>query len=326
MAEEAKEKEGEEALDLLPKYIDEWLNQYPSPHTRRNYRRHLDRLITLLGKIHIVDAEVGDLLFAARALQDTPNVSNSTFSATTYAWRSFYKYLRRRSIVRENPAELIVRMPAPEAGRDIPTQSEVRRMWRLLRHEKVWKKADPAKRYQIIRDRYVLAMFLSTGVRNAELRGLQRKHFDIRRRRVTVLGKRRRIRTQYWDESVDKYILPMLKRCATDDAYVLTGRGGTPYKKDDSVNGMLALICKRAGAERYTAHQFRHFAATWISEKHGIDRAMKFLGHSTSSGLSTSMRYDQRKDKREIIGSTFDDEEPEGDNDSDDVDYTDGLV
>ena len=95
------------------------------------------------------------------------------------ALRTFFKYLQRRGVIEQNPARLA---PTPKADKPLPRFLTVDEVFHLL------SQAGGDTAFQSLRDRAILELFYSGGLRLAELAGLNLKSLDVSKGRGTRLG------------------------------------------------------------------------------------------------------------------------------------------
>lgn len=143
-----------------------------------------------------------------------------------------------------------------------------------------------------VRDRAIVAMLFSTGMRSSELRNLQREHIDGMEVSIHE-GKGMRDRTTYMDERtrelLDVYFMTRFDR----SHYVFVTSTGRQLGKS-TLRAILNTLCKKAGLEHIHPHMFRHGIATYLLQQ-GMNLRMiqKFLGHSD---LATTEQYLHVKD------------------------------
>jgi integrase/recombinase XerC len=151
-----------------------------SPHTESNYRRDLGALVVYC------DAERVDAwgkldsfhirTFAAREHRD--GLGPRSVQRRLSALRGFFNYLIRERVIEANPA---VDIRAPKAPKRLPKTLDVDQVASLLAR----KATDPLSR----RDLAMLELLYSSGLRLAELAGLDIADLDVADRTVRVLGK-----------------------------------------------------------------------------------------------------------------------------------------
>ncbi|MFC1528859.1 tyrosine recombinase XerC, partial [Candidatus Latescibacterota bacterium] len=147
------------------------------------------------------------------------------------------------------------------------------------------------------RDRAILELFYSTGIRLSELNGLDIDSLDFHNGVLRVLGKRRKERIVPFGrkakESIEKY-LPWRKTCidrsrnAGETALFISNRGTRIAQRtiQSAVSKYLHAISEK---EHLSPHVLRHSFATHMLDNGADLRAVQeFLGHTS---LSTTQIY-----------------------------------
>ncbi len=151
-----------------------------SPHTEAAYRRDLESLAAFCDGEKIGDWKRLDShhvrTFAAREHRD--GLGPRSVQRRLSALRGFFNYLRRAGVLDANPA---VEIRAPKAAKRLPKTLDVDQVASLLARAP----ADVLSR----RDLAMLELLYSSGLRLAELAGLDVADLDLADRTVRVLGK-----------------------------------------------------------------------------------------------------------------------------------------
>lgn len=148
-----------------------------------------------------------------------------------------------------------------------------------------------------LRDRAVVLLALSSGLRNAELQALNRSDIAVddgggddaqRGGSGTVVGKRSKKRTFYVDaDALDALCDYLSTRADECEALFISERGQRLSKR--AIQERVAHWCKRAGIEHIHPHQFRHSYATRLANASIDSMVLKTLmGHED---LRTTTRY-----------------------------------
>lgn len=93
--------------------------------------------------------------------------------------RSFFKFLKRKNLIKKNPASYLI---TPKKEKRLPEVLSVEQMIKILEKpekENVWAR----------RDKAILELFYSTGIRLSELAGLDFASIDYSGETIRVLGK-----------------------------------------------------------------------------------------------------------------------------------------
>jgi integrase len=118
------------------------------------------------------------------------------------------------------------------------------------------------------RDEAMIRLFLDTGMRLGEMRGMKVSDLDLDLMVAIVHGKGRRFRTVPFGDTttaaLDRYMRVRSRHPLAARPELWLGRKGPLL--DSGVAQMLLRRCKLAGLPRIHAHQFRHtFAHRWLA-------------------------------------------------------------
>jgi len=219
-------------------------------------------------------------LFAARS--HAAGLAPRSVQRRLSAIRTFFRFLLRERVLRGNPAEDV---RAPKAARRLPHTLDPDQMARLLEL--------PGSGPFIARDRAMMELFYSSGLRLAELAGLDVGDIDLRDRTVRVLGKGSKTRVV----PVGRVAAEALRTWAGErgalarpgTAAVFVGRGGGRLGPR-AIQLRVAYWARRQGLPMHVhPHLFRHSFASHLLESSGDLRGVQeLLGHAA---LSTTQIY-----------------------------------
>jgi integrase/recombinase XerC len=143
------------------------------------------------------------------------------------------------------------------------------------------------------RNRAIMELFYSSGLRLAELVGLNLADLDLSDRTVRVLGKGSRERIvpvgRMAATALRHYLAERKRRAKPGESALFLGRRGERLGPRE-VQFRVALWARKAGISRHvTPHMFRHSCATHLLESSsGIREVQEFLGHAS---ISTTAIY-----------------------------------
>ena len=256
-----------------------------SPHTLRAYASDLAQfaghLRDELGR-EAAPHEVDHLLirsFLARLHRG--GLSRGSAARKLAALRTFFRYLSREGVVARNPARALL---APRGERRIPSPLDERQVADLL----ALPEADDAA----LRARALLELLYATGIRCAELVGLDLGEVDLEARMIRVLGKGRKERVVPFgrpaEQALRRYLPARARARPRSDALFVNRRGGR--LTDRSVRSIVTRrIREVASSRRVSPHTLRHSFATHLLGRGADLRAIQeLLGHSR---LATTQRY-----------------------------------
>lgn len=198
------------------------------------------------------------------------------------AARTFFRYLLREKHVKSNP---VVAVTAPKSGKRLPGNLDADRMARLL--------DIPGEGPIVDRDRAILELLYSSGLRLSELTGLDCNDIDSRDRTVRVTGKGSKERIvpvgRYALEALEKWYRSRAGLAAPDEpALFVSSRGQRLSQR--SVQARVSHWARRQGiGTNVHPHLFRHsFATHMLESSHDLRGVQELLGHAN---ISTTQVY-----------------------------------
>jgi len=265
-----------------------------SPHTVRAYIDDLGQfIIHLRGELgrEPRPRDVDVLLlraFLARLHRD--GLKKSSAARKLASLRTFFRYLCREGILEANPARALV---SPRLERRIPAHLDEADVARLV--------AVVGDCDADVRARAILELLYATGIRCAELVGLDLPEVDLEARFVRVLGKGQKERLVPFGAPAEKALrayLPVRATCRPrTDAVFVNARGGRLTGR--SVRSIVQRrVVQAAVSQRISPHGLRHSFATHLLERGADLRSIQeLLGHAR---LSTTQKY-THLDTRHIL-------------------------
>jgi len=207
------------------------------------------------------------------------------------ALRAFLKFLRKRGIPSLSP-ELIELAKVPERSLDLISPTELGRLM----------KAPDIKTQVGLRDKAILQLLFSTGLRVSELCNLSIDDVDLTRDEFSVRGKGDKIRVVFLSDEAKESVTHYLKgRKDMDDAlFVQYGKKANAAKdlrlSPRAVQRLLKRCAAKAGITRkVTPHVIRHsFATDLLSNGADLRSVQALLGHAH---IGTTQIYTHVTDK-----------------------------
>lgn len=208
------------------------------------------------------------------------------------ALRAFLKYLRKRGVESLQP-EKIELAKVPERSLEIISIEELNKLLGSPQGEDV----------RSLRDRAILELLFSTGLRVSELCALNRD-IDLRNEELSVKGKGEKIRVVFLSDRARKILKKYLdKRVDMDEAlFVQLSPNANKYREGSvrltprSVERLVKRYAVKAGiSQEVTPHAIRHSFATDLLQNGADLRSVQaLLGHSN---VSTTQVYTHVTDK-----------------------------
>jgi len=281
-----------EAKDTFIRHLTNEKNS--SVHTVRNYLNDLSGFERFLieEKIEIkalseIDKHLLRRFLAHLKLQ---NKSKRTLLRRIACFRSFFKYMKRQGRIEHNPMEEI---DTPKLEKSLPISLTYPQIERLLGQPEV-------NTFLGFRDRCIMELLYSSGLRISELASLNRSDFDPKGLKLKVRGKGKKERLIPITDSAAKWITDYLvhqdrkedgkkhKKQVDEEAIFLSkwGKRITVRSLDRNFAKYLTL----AGlSSSITPHTIRHTIAThWLENGMDLKTIQLLLGHSS---LSTTTIY-----------------------------------
>ncbi len=262
-----------------------------SPHTARAYRADVSQLLSRAAAAGACELEELDLalLRGWLAAMTSSGLARSTMARRASAARTFTAWASRTARMTHDPA---TRLVAPRRDQHLPTVLRADQSAALLDLATV--RADDAEPAHL-RDRAALELLYATGIRVAELVGLDLDDLDLERNVVRVVGKGDKQRTVPFGlpaaRGVRDWISrgrPRLLNARSGPALLLGRRGGRWDQRQ--VRTLVHHLLREAGTGVDAGpHALRHSAATHLLDG-GADlrTVQELLGHAS---LATTQVY-----------------------------------
>ena len=270
---------------MLKKYAEEFFNSLKaekdaSPHTLTAYTNDLKEFSLFIDK---KPAEINHIdIRSYLASLHYKKLMKSSISRKLATIRSFFKYLHREGIIKKNPAKLV---SSPKVQRNLPKFLTVDEAFALMN-------APKGDTFQEGRDKAILELLYSSGLRVSELTLLDINDFDIKESLVRVKGKGKKERIipvgSKAVKALQNYLPERILIKKKSRALFLNRRGGRLTQRSvrrivDKYSRMIAL------KSNISPHALRHTFATHLL--HGgadLRSIQELLGHSS---LSTTQKY-----------------------------------
>lgn len=258
--------------------------------TVENYDRYLNRFLAFskaTSPKQITEQSVREFRISLnRSGGVSGTMKKNTQNYHLIALRAFLKFLRKRDIESLNPERIEL---AKTGGRDLDliTASELERLM----------KGPSGDTLQALRDRAILELLFSTGLRVSELCSLN-QDLDLTRDEFSVRGKGEKVRVVFLSPSAKKAVAEYLKKRGdfSDALFVSYGVGTKKGGKDlsrltpRSVERIVKHYATKAGITRkVTPHVIRHsFATDLLSNGADLRSVQAMLGHAN---IATTQVY-----------------------------------
>ncbi|HEX8591197.1 MAG TPA: site-specific tyrosine recombinase/integron integrase [Candidatus Paceibacterota bacterium] len=257
--------------------------------TIENYAHYLERFFAQMQIKEVGDITEDRVREFRMWLNRQPGVAGSMKRRTQnyylIALRAFLKYLRKRDIAALSP-EKIELAKLPERSLDLISPAELERLMEAASGDDL----------KSVRDKAILELFFSTGLRVSELCSLD-NDLDLSRDEFSVRGKGDKVRVVFLSPAAKDAIRTYLKnRKDMEEAlFVSTPRGkenkSVPTRLTPrSIEMLIKTYAAKAGiTKKVTPHVLRHsFATDLLSNGADIRSVQQLLGHAS---INTTQIY-----------------------------------
>jgi site-specific recombinase XerD len=273
--------------DLIMDYVEHLeVEGGRSAKTAENYRLYLERLVEFTGNI-TVEMLTPEIVRKYRLwLNRHINIHGETLSLITQnyhlvALRGFLRYVSNRDIVSVSPDKIIL----PKVARKQVTFLHYDEVVRLIEQIDCSDESG-------LRDRAIVELLFSSGLRVSELVNLNRDHVNTKRREFMVRGKGQKDRPVFVSKSaaehVDAYLSarfdnlpPLFLSYSKNNISSTTG----DYRRLQarSIQRMISKYTRLAGITKHVSpHTMRHsFATDLLMNGADIRSVQTMLGHSS---------------------------------------------
>lgn len=250
-----------------------------SSHTCRAYSTDLEMFYNFISQEFQV-SEIGQvehgMIRSWLARESQRKISSRSIQRKISVLRSYFKFLINEKIVVNNPMEKIV---APRVSRRLPYFIDSVKMDTLL------DETDFGSGFRGIRNRLIIQLLYTTGIRLSELQSLTVENIDFRAGTIRVSGKRNKERiiplTPEMVKGLDAYILVREKQYGTGGSLFLSDSGKPMYPK-----AVYLIVKKYLGTitthSRRSPHTLRHtFATQLLNNGADLNAVKELLGHAS---------------------------------------------
>lgn len=283
-AREAGYTRSEAAQGYLRDYLAHLANERRlSVHTTRNYARDIGALIELAGDTPLGRLEVREIRRFVAQLHGR-GLDGRTLARMLSAWRGFFNYLAREHGFGQNPC---LGIRAPKAAKRLPHALSPDEAGRLMEVS--------GDDWLALRDKAILELFYSSGLRLSELTGLAPTDVNYGDATVRVTGKGAKTRIV----PVGRHAITALKTWLAareripgvrHDA-LFVNRSGTRLSQRAVQARLKRHALKQGLGSRVHPHALRHSFASHLLQSSGDLRAVQdMLGHAS---ISTTQVYTQ---------------------------------
>ena len=285
-----------EALDGFDAYLK--ANRGLSENTRKAYRSDITECLSTLERHGCGDLNEVSIEDLRVWLSDSSkDHARSSMSRKTVAVRGFFAWAHDHGVTAVDPAAMLRTPKIPDVLPTVLNESQAERLMECVDEDAaaaLSQEPDAKRRAIELRDEAMLELLYATGMRVAELAGLDMADVAFSNRTVKVMGKGDKQRVMPFGAPADRALRgwlehgrPALAGKSSAEALFLGSRGGRIGQR--MVREVVHERAREAGVPDISPHALRHSAATHMLDG-GADlrEVQEMLGHSS---LKTTQRY-----------------------------------
>ncbi len=207
--------------------------------------------------------------------------------------KAFYRYLLRRKIVETDPAEVLSGLKRKKI---LPVFVRTREMDRLL------DEIDFGASFEGVRNRLMIEVLYSTGMRLSELINLKDADVDFGMSVLKVLGKRNKQRLIPFGEELRQDMMDYVEVrdccCRNKDSYFFLRKDGKKVYPSLVYSVVKNGLAKVVTLRKRSPHVLRHsFATSMLNNGASLTSVKELLGHErlTTTEIYTHTTFDELK-------------------------------
>ncbi|WP_144392617.1 tyrosine recombinase XerC [Pleionea sediminis] len=256
-----------------------------SEKTVASYQRAINQFLSYLKKQNIINCDQVSVFWVRRYLAEMhySKLKSRSIAQKISSLRNWFQFLAQKNIVPANPFNGI---KTPKLEKHLPKTLEVDEINVLL--DKM-----PSDDFLSCRDKTIMELFYSSGIRLSELQAVQFNDLSISDSSIRVTGKGSKTRIV----PIGSKALKLIKKWLTfrksytdeDETALFITESGLPLKHRSIQSRIAEWGIKLGATSRLHPHKFRHSCASHFLESSSDLRAVQeLLGHAD---LSTTQIY-----------------------------------
>ena len=259
-----------------------------SPHTLTAYRKDITVFQDFFAQQNIthkqLDKSFGDLFRLYLQSLRAKDISNRSIARKQSSLKRYFKFLAAVKILDSDWGARIKRVKYSMKLPEVATADQVKDIVTMPKGADVW----------TLRDRTILELFYSSGIRLSELAGLSRGSLDLKSSLIQVMGKGSKERIVPIGKIARTCIVDYLRKrdavsnAAKSEAIFINRRGDRLTAR--SIGRIVRKYSSQTGImQKFSPHSFRHaFATHLLDEGADLSAVKDLLGHES---LKTTQIY-----------------------------------
>ncbi len=254
-----------------------------SAFTLKNYEIDIKKLLALNESKLLTDYQVEDIRFALTKLH-SQNLNGKSLSRILSSWRGLFNFISHRFNMKLNPTHGI---KPPKGQKKLPETLSIDQTIKLVEIED--------NSFLGLRDRAILELFYSSGLRLSELTNCKITDIDFidsviriigkgQKERYVPVGKKAKEAIKVWLE-----VRKNIKNIDNNNPYIFLSESGNPLSNRSIQYRLKHWAIKQGIPENIHPHLLRHsFASHVLQSSQDLRAVQELLGHSN---ISTTQIY-----------------------------------
>lgn len=289
--------EGVEPQVLLGMWLKERKIQNQSEHTLQAYERDVSDFLEFcsIRNLNLNDIETADLREFLGSKVEHQQLSPSSLQRLLSAVRQFMKWAEQGQYMAFNPAD---DFQLKRQSRPLPGLVDIETVNQILDQPAP---ESEAQQQMWLRDKAILELLYSSGLRLAEVQSLRIKDVDFNRQLLRITGKGNKTRVVPFGQKAKDAVMqwlqiyPLWHGDFVPEAHVFITQKGNPLGARQ-IENRVKLQAQRAGVNiDLHPHLLRHcFASHMLSNSRDLRAVQEMLGHSnlTTTQIYTHVDFD----------------------------------
>jgi len=270
------------AIDKFKRYL-EFEKRY-STHTLKAYQKDIEQFFSFLKETYAIESAklISQVIIRSWLISlKEESISTRTINRKISCLKTFFRFLIKEGEIIDNP---MLKILSPKTSKKLPIFIEEEKM------EMLFDEVDFGEDFEATRDRLILDILYSTGIRLSELINLKLEDIDFIKYQIKVLGKRNKERIIPFSKGINNLILNYItlknnyfSNRITDSYLFLSKTGKKAYPKliYRLVNNYLSKITT---LKKLSPHVLRHtFATHMLNNGAELNAIKELLGHANLS-------------------------------------------
>lgn len=282
------------SIPLFIEYIS--LEKNYSPNTITAYRKDLESFQSFckneFDERNLIDLPYSIIRSWIVDLVEV-KISNRSINRKVSSLKSYYNYLQKTKQILQNPLYKHQSLKVPKTINVPFSEREINEVIQFF---------DGKEDFESVRDKLIIELLYTTGMRRAELIGLKNASIDLSQNIVKVLGKRNKERQIPLLKSVIKtiknYQNQREKIHSISDNFFITKKGAKLYPTlvYRIINAYFSRVSVKA---KKSPHVIRHsFATHLLNEGADLNSVKELLGHSSLASTQVYTHNNLKELKR----------------------------